>query len=403
MSHPCRPTFDPTLPPRTLARLRAHPERLLPDSVGPSSRLTWRRGAALTAAGGTSLAAVALLAPGAATPLIALLCLVVTAAVLSLVSDRGSLADDWADLLMHAFWALPVSTAAVMAGHLLLGGALEPLAAAVPGSAPAAALYLAVAAGGAGAVMRPGMLPRLASENRRRYVLPEDFGRPYSHATRHEEPEAHLFARLQQATDRVEEGGRVLGGSFDAASTLPLLREEEWRMSQELLRLRALRRELLQRKREAVSRQVTRALQPQEEAVARAHTALAERIGVLADYGGRVHAAVTAHREWEQCQAIADRAAEYADLALTTARGTMPTDEIDDSLLSVRAAHSVREELVREAVDAGSSLSEALHPGAKAETGADGSGNAARGPLDVPRPRPCAAPEPAPRPAAAQD
>ncbi|MDE3720342.1 hypothetical protein PWG71_03005 [Nocardiopsis sp. N85] len=395
MSHPSRPTFDPTLPRRTLTRLRGHPERLLPDSLGPSSRLTWRRGAALTAAGGTSLAALALLVPGSAAPLIALLCLIVTAVLLGLISDRGSLADDWADLLMHGFWALPVSSAIVLTGNLLLGGALEPLAATVPGSASTAALYLLVTAGGAGAVMRPGMLPRLASEHRHRYVLPQDFGRPYSHATRHEEPEAHLFARLQQATDRVQEGTRVLGGSFDAAHTLPLLREEEWRMSQELLRLRTLRREVVQRKREAVSPQVTRALQPQEEAVARAHTALSERIAVLADYGERVHAAVTAHREWEQCQAIADRAAEYADLALTTARDTMYTDEIDDSLLSVRAAHSVREELVREAVDAGSSLSAALHPGDhRPDTASDAPPTGDDRPAGVPRPRRAATPQP---------
>lgn len=134
-------------------------------------------------------------------------------------------------------------------------------------------------------------------------------------------------------------------------------------MSQELLRLRSLRRELLLRKREAVSEKVTRALAPQEEAISRAQAALAERVAVPAGYGERVHAAVTAHREWEQCQEIADRAADYADLALSSSQDTMRTEEIDDSLLSVEAAHSVREELVREAVDAGSSLSDALRRG----------------------------------------
>ncbi|WP_223830510.1 hypothetical protein [Nocardiopsis quinghaiensis] len=363
MSHPRRPTFDPALPPRAVARMRAHPERLIPSSSGPSRRLTWRRGAALTAAGGSSLAAVALLSPAAGAVLMALLCLGTTMAVLGLVSLKGSFTDDWADLVMHAFWALPASAVGVMGARLLLEPVVGPLGSVVPGDPTTAALYLAVAVGGTGAVMRPGMVARLASENADRYVLPEDFGRPHGYATRRDEPEAHLFAQLQQATDRVEEGARVLGESFDAGLTLPLLREEEWRMSQELLRLRSLRKELLRRKREAVSDQVTRALEPQEEAVGRAHAALAERVGVLIGYGERVHAAVTAHREWEQCQEIADRAADYADLALSSSQEAMRTEEIDDSLLSVEAAHSVREELVREAVDAGASLSAALRRG----------------------------------------
>ncbi|MFD3683449.1 hypothetical protein ACFWTE_01335 [Nocardiopsis sp. NPDC058631] len=368
MPHPSRPTFDPGLPPRTVARMRARPERLLPASAGTPHRPTWRQLALLTATGCTSLAVATLLAPALGAALLALLCLGTTVTVLGLVSLRGSFADDWADLVMHSFWALPVSTAGVLLTRVLLDQPLGPLHTLVPGDPATAALYLAAAAGGTAAIMRPNMVPRLAAEHHDRYVLPEDFGRPYSYATRHEEPEAHLFARVQQATDRVEEAARVLGGSFDAEHTLPLLREEEWRLSQELLRLRSLRKELVQRTREAVSPQVTRALEPQKEAVARAHRAIADRIGVLTGYGERVHAALTAHREWEQCQAIADRAGAYADLALTSSRDTMHTEELDDSLLSVEAARSVREELVREAVDAGSSLTQTLHRGGKDDT-----------------------------------
>ncbi|XKK38104.1 hypothetical protein HFP72_26415 [Nocardiopsis sp. ARC36] len=363
MSHPSRPTFDPGLPPRALARMRAHPEKLLPASAGPPGRPTWRQLALLTATGGASLAVAALLVPALGPALLALLCLGATVAVLALVSLKGSFSDDWADLVVHSFWALPASAAGVLLARLPLDRALGPLDLPVPGDPATAALYLAAAAGVAGAVMRPGMVTRLAAEHHDRYVLPEDFGRPYSYATRREEPEAHLFARAQQATDRVEEAADVLGDSFEAGHTLPLLREEEWRLSQELLRLRSLRRELVQRTREAVSPQVTRALAPHEEAVERAHRAIADRVGVLADYGERVHAAVTAHREWEQCQAIADRAGDYAELALSSSRDTMHTEELDDSLLGVEAARRVREELVREAVDAGSSLTEALHRG----------------------------------------
>ena len=47
-------------------------------------------------------------------------------------------------------------------------------------------------------------------------------------------------------------------------------------------------------------------------------------------------------------------------LALTSGQDPTPTEELDSSLLSVRTAHSVREELVREAVAAGTSLSDAL-------------------------------------------
>jgi hypothetical protein len=341
--------------------MRAHPEKLLPASARPGRGPTWRQGAALTAAGCTSLAAVALLSPAAGAVLLVLLCLGTTATVLGLVSLRSSFTDDWADLVMHAFWALPASTVGVLGARLLLDQPLGPVGAAVPGDPATAALYLTAAAGGAGAILRPGMVTRLASEYADRYVLPQDFGRTHGYTTRDQEPEAHLFAGLQQATDRVEEGVRVLGDSFDADQTLPLLREEEWRLSQELLRLRSLRRELVVRRREAVSEQVTRALQPQEEAVARATGALSERVGALTGYGERVHAAVTAHREWEQCQEIADRAADYADLALSSSQEPVRPRELDDSLLSVEAAHSVREELVREAVAAGSSLSELLH------------------------------------------
>ncbi|WP_236743301.1 MULTISPECIES: hypothetical protein [Nocardiopsis] len=372
MSRPRRPTFDPALPPRAVARMRARPEKLLPASAKSSRRLTWRRGAALTAVGGTSLAAVALLSPAAGAVLMLLLCLGTTMVVLGLVSLKDSFTDDWADLAMHAFWALPVSVAGVAGARLLLEQVVGPLGSVVPGDPTTAALYLTAAAGGTGAIMRPGMVTRLASENADHYVLPEDFGRPYSYASRREEPEAHLFARLQQATDRVEEGIRVLGGSFDADHTLSLLREEEWRMAHELLRLRSLREELLRRGREAVSDQVTRALEPQKEAVDRAHAALSERVGVLAGYGERVHAAVTAHREWEQCQEIADRAAEYADLALSSSQESVHAEELDDGLLSVEAAHSVREELVREAVDAGASLSAALRRGQDRDGKEDG-------------------------------
>lgn len=361
MSHPSRPTFDPALPPRAVARMRARPDKLLPASAGPPRRPTWRQIALLTAGGGGALAALALLSPTAGALLLALLCLGVTLGVLGLVSLRGSFADDWADLVVHSFWAAPASVAGVFTARALLDLPLARFDAALPGDPTTAALYAAAAAGGAAAVLRPGMVARLAAEHHDRYVLPEDFGRPYSYATRREEPEAHLFARVQQATDRVEEAARVLGASFDAGHTLPLLREEEWRLSQEMLRLRSLRREVVQRKHEAVSPQVTRALEPQEEAVRRAHRAIADRVRVLTDYGARVHAAVTAHREWEQCQAIADRAGDYADLALSSSRDPMPPEELDESLLSVQAAHSVREELVREAVDAGSSLTETLH------------------------------------------
>ncbi len=363
MPHPSRPTFDPDLPPRVAARLRARPERLFPTSARSTRGPTWRQGAALSATGGVSLAVLALLFPAANALLLILLCLGTTLAVIGLLYLRSSFSDDWADVVMHAFWVLPVSFIGIFSARGLLEQVVGPLDPVVPGDPTTAVLYLAVAAVGTGAIMRPGMVARLASENADHYVLPEDFGRPHHHAGRAEEPEAHLFALLQQATDRVEEGIRVLGASFDAGHTLPLLREEEWRMSQELLRLRSLRKELLLRKREAVSEKVTRALAPQEEAVRRAQTALAERIAVLTGYGERVHAAVTAHREWEQCQEIADRAADYADLALSSSQDTVRTEEIDDSLLGVEAARSVREELVREAVNAGSSLSDALHRG----------------------------------------
>ncbi|GAB3721580.1 hypothetical protein GCM10027590_23010 [Nocardiopsis nanhaiensis] len=361
VSHPSRPTFDPVLPNKTIARLRAHPDRLIPHAKGPPGRPTWRETALALALGCTSAAALSLLVSALVAPLSILLCLGTAVFLLGVVSYRGGSTDDWADLVMHSFWAVPTAAVGVFGAQLAFDQILGPLNAVLPGDPALAALYLTAAAAGGGAIMRPGMAARLSSENHDRYVLPEDFGRPSSYATRREEPEAHLFARLQQATDRVEEGRSVLGDSFDATRTLPLLREEEWRLAQELLRLRSLRRELVQRRKEAVSEQVTQALIPQGEAVTRAHRAITARVEVLSSYGERVHAAVTAHREWEQCQAIADRAGDYADLALTSGQESVPTDQLDSSLLSVQAAHTVREELVQEAVEAGSSLTGTLH------------------------------------------
>lgn len=360
MLYPSRPSFDPTLPHRTVRRLRAHPDKLIRASEGPPGSPTWRQLAAGTAIVGGLAAVVALLTPGVSTLLLALLALLVGGGTLALIGGRSSLSGDWADLLMHSFWAMPAALVGVLGTHVALDQLLGTITAAVPGDAAVATLYLGASAGGAAAILRPGMTARLAAEHHDRYVLPEDFGRPYSHAGRRSEPEAHLFARLQQATDRVEEGHRVLGDSFDAEHTISLLREEEWRISQKLLHLRTLRKELVQRKREAVSPQVITALEPQEEAVARAHRALTEHVEVLTGYGERVQAAVTAHREWEQCQAIADRAQDYADLALSSRAEPAPSEEIDESLLTVEAARSIREELVREAVDMGSSLSRAL-------------------------------------------
>ncbi|MBR8743463.1 hypothetical protein [Nocardiopsis sp. MG754419] len=357
MSHPSRPTFDPALPDSVIERLRAHSDRLIPASQPPPGHPTWRESALALLLGTTSAGVLALLVESLAVPLMVLLSLGGTLLLLGLISRRGSVSDDWPDLIMHAFWALPTSIAGVLGAHWVLSGVLG---SGLPGDPALAALFLTTGAAGGAAIMRPGMTARLAAEHHGRYVLPEDFGRPSAFAGRREEPEAHLFTRLQQTTDRVEEGRRVLGGSFDASRTLPLLREEEWRLSQELLRLRSLRRELLQRRKDAVSDQVTRALEPQTEAVARAHRALAQRVDELAAYGERVHAAVIAHYEWEQCQEIADRAADYADLALTSGQDPSPTEELDSSMLSVRAAHSVREELVREAVQAGTFLSRAM-------------------------------------------
>ena len=45
--------------------MRAHPEKLLPAAARPRRGPTWRQGAAVTAAGCTSLAALALLSPAA--------------------------------------------------------------------------------------------------------------------------------------------------------------------------------------------------------------------------------------------------------------------------------------------------------------------------------------------------
>jgi len=100
--------------------MRARPDKLLPASAGPPRRPTWRQIALLTAGGGGALAALALLSPTAGALLLALLCLGVTLGVLGLVSLRGSFADDWADLVVHSFWAAPASVAGVFTARALL-------------------------------------------------------------------------------------------------------------------------------------------------------------------------------------------------------------------------------------------------------------------------------------------
>src|SRR5690606_4219535 len=119
-------------------------------------------------------------------PLSILMCLGTTVVLLGLITYRNGTTDDWADLVMHSFSALPAGAVGVFGAQFALDQVLGPLAALLPDDPALAALYFTAAVAGGGAIMRPGMTARLSAENHDRYVLPEDFGRPSRYATRRE-------------------------------------------------------------------------------------------------------------------------------------------------------------------------------------------------------------------------
>ncbi|WP_068692140.1 hypothetical protein, partial [Thermobifida halotolerans] len=194
----------------------------------------------------------------------------------------------------------------------------------------------------------------LAATHRGRYLVERDFGGwPPT-------VEARTMAAVQQAVDRVREGAEVLGDSFDRRAALTLLREQEWRIAQDLVRHRRHRLELEERRREAVSERVREALRPQEEAVRASWGAITERADAVIDYGRSVHDAVVAHREWEQCEEITRSNDSYADLVASSTSGTLDTEALAADTTQLRAAREARDERVREAMRAGEWLTHAL-------------------------------------------
>ncbi|RKS10793.1 hypothetical protein DFP74_6575 [Nocardiopsis sp. Huas11] len=158
----------------------------------------------------------------------------------------------------------------------------------------------------------------------------------------------HL-ATVQRVIDQVDEAGAVFHGrgSLDTDRALCVLRDQEWRIAVLLARQRELRRAHLRRWQRAASPRVREALKPQREHLHAVEEAVRARVAQIAEYGRLVEGAVSAHREWEQCQEALDSTAEYADHAASAAFLGMASGPVAELSTTADLAREVRDERVR--------------------------------------------------------
>ncbi len=195
-----------------------------------------------------------------------------------------------------------------------------------------------------------------AGRRRREHVvLPEDLS----------EADHALLVRVQDTIGLVCEAREELGGeALDGDRALAVLREQEWRIASLLARQRELRRAHLRRWQRAVSPRVREALKPQREYLHAVEEAVRARVDQITEYGRLVQEAVTAHREWEQCQEALDSTAEYADHVAAAAFLGVSSAEVGELAATAALARRVRDESVERAFRGGRRLA--------ASTGADG-------------------------------
>ncbi|MDT0327891.1 hypothetical protein [Nocardiopsis lambiniae] len=154
-----------------------------------------------------------------------------------------------------------------------------------------------------------------------------------------------FLVAVQNTVDLVERAREEIGGDFlDTDRALTVLREEEWRIAVLLSRQRELRRAHLRRWQRAASPRVRDALRPQREHLCAVEDAVRTRVEQIVEYGRLVERAVTAHREWEQCQEAVDTTAVYADHRASAVFPGAGSPEMDELAATAEAARRVRDE-----------------------------------------------------------
>ncbi|WP_017572831.1 hypothetical protein [Nocardiopsis halotolerans] len=344
-----RAVLDPTLPPRVARRLRKRPSTLLPKALTEQPRFPDRTRMAVVGTAVAGLSAAWSLGSGSlltwSPPLYfaALLAQATTVGVAGFAATRARfrpLLPPWLNTgVGRRCWRL-LSLGFVPATLATWVLALGPTWAFFAGWFVPGAVYAAAASWAGWWGPRDN---RLAATHADRYLVPGDLGRYGS----------ELVLRVQGTVDAVEEAGRRLGDSFDAAQPLAVLRDEEWRIASVLYQYERIRREHRADSREAASDRVRALLNRQHEQQEAAYRELAERVDVIEDYGVAVQEALNAHREWEQLERLEARGARLTELLSRSASDGGTGELLREEALNARAAKEARDELIDRALEAG--------------------------------------------------
>ena len=327
------PFFDPSLGPGRIAALSERSDRLLPSHDVPAgSRVPFLPSLAAVVTAGilasaALTAAVFLLTPYFPTTLMALSLALMSAGSFVMFRDLGAVQGlltliAAAGLLALAAWLGATGTVIAVTSVAALSGLV-----------------------GTGYVALWYHDHRLPAVHHGRYLVPQDFG----------ERERRLLGQVRAVRQAVEGQAPALGAHFDGAGAARTLAEQEWRLARFLRTQTALRTDLEARSRAAVSETVREAMRPQAEALTAAMGVAEQRVQTVLDYGDTVSRAALKQREWEQVEQTLARDDAYGDHLAEAS--TRVEDEPDSTELT--AIQQVRDESVREAVEAGRRLSRA--------------------------------------------
>ncbi|WP_017588361.1 DUF308 domain-containing protein [Nocardiopsis ganjiahuensis] len=365
LPHEALPVFDPDLSEEVVAALSADPDKLL-SADGPrrerkpSARTGPKKTKPLTVGDKIALGVILLILTGllsaavlwlttvlmpliwviaavlalggvvmafrAGGCLVGLLSIVLTVAALFVAEALGSTGVSWLLTGVTAFLGLALTIATVFSDDNEKTGTGKPDTGKVD----------------------TGQAPQLYRDH---YVLPSDLGLE----------EFRFLLRVQQARRCLEPASRELGDAFDGVHADLVLRDQEWRLARLLLKQSRLRADLEERSSAAASDAVRASLRPQQDVIDASRRAVAERVEGIQAYVRKVGLAVTAQREWEQVEANVARNDEYRDL-LAEATSSLPgADHLTDGA-ELQAIREARDTAVREALEAGTWLSNAADP-----------------------------------------
>lgn len=155
-----------------------------------------------------------------------------------------------------------------------------------------------------------------------------------------------LLVDVQRTIDQVVDARVELSGSdtLDTDRGLAVLREQEWRIASLLSRQRELRREYLLRRQRATTDRVRRVLRAQREHLVATEEHIRTRVEQIVEYGHLVEAAVTAHREWEQCEEAVTALDAYAELRIEASLLAEESPEVAELTRTAEAARRVRDD-----------------------------------------------------------